>query len=155
MFCQCLIKLHQLSGINLFGRNTSSSYWRDHANKTRTSVYVKDLGFSTETLNEAEYQDILSQSIVRLKNIQTFSLQNIKNLSQECIAKILQALSQVSTLQSIPKDLIESSDFLESDANIDILCQCIRSQENLLELYMEGIELNDSSAFKIFEALSQ
>ena len=46
----------------------------------------------------------------------------------------------------------DENDFLQNDENVEILCRCIRSQDNLQYVYMEDIEVNDNTALKIIDA---
>ena len=45
--------------------------------------------------------------------------------------------------------------FLQQDDNIDKFCQLINQSTKLKNVDLEGIELNETAAFKILDALSK
>ena len=98
--------------------------------------------------------NILSYCIRRQTKLEKLVFKDFKDWDNESVYTILDACSQISSLKTIPRVLFLNNDFLESEDNVDILCQCIQSQLKMKNFDMKEIEVNGSTASKVLAAYS-
>ena len=109
---------------------------------------------NNQFLSVPENVDMLCKFIVQQENIVDFAMASVQCLNEEICFKILQAFAQKTTIGYI--SFVEAQEFwFASDANVEMFVECLKNNQKLKEVNFERIQLSDSQAFKVLEALSQ
>ena len=77
---------------------------------------------------------MLRQCIVKNPKIKRLDLNSLYLNNRATYNLIESYYSVLNTLTKFPNELFNNNNFLESEENIEVLCQCITKQRNLLTI---------------------
>ena len=158
LLCECISRQRNLQqfdmdGIQINDDSVVTKIIQALSQNTNLTRISKEMFRNNTFLESRENVELLKQCMDKQKNMQNLDMNGL-NLSDRAVFNLFSVyFIEVTNMSSIP-DLI-SDTFLESEENIDVLCQFISRQRTMYQINIAGSKLNQNSLSRVLEAASK